>query len=287
MHDEVVQRDFDARFAAILRPVFCLHPPQDGANSRYQYAWTGRFGQIIVRPELKPDNGVNVIAARCQYQYGEQRLCAHFAQYVEAVAIGHHDIQYQQIIWDGQSLIERCVTIVDGINVETLLAEVIDQHVAQLNVIISQKYAHRKSSEIEESWRPDDPFLTWMLPNPGKQIQRFPVSLHKFTLPSPILTLPDLILCLSRGPWGLSDTMKTCLEKTCLEDLANEDHQEHLTAGVRAGKQQHCIGGHASGCFEQFREDWPRMPSPVAFGGRARRGQRRTFPEPDDRASQT
>ena len=55
------------------------------------------FGKIIVGAYLEADNSIYVIAARSKHQHRHFRLSPDFAQYLEPVQTGKHDVENDEV----------------------------------------------------------------------------------------------------------------------------------------------------------------------------------------------
>ena len=65
-------------------------------DSGDEFARIEGFRKVVVRPNLKPDDTVNVVTARCQHQDRHMRLGAELPQDFEAVEARQHHIEDHQ-----------------------------------------------------------------------------------------------------------------------------------------------------------------------------------------------
>ena len=97
---------------------------QEGAHAGEELDHGERFGEIAVRTAVEPADHVFLGAFRREDENGRaDRFAAQGAHHVEAVAVGHHDVEHDAVVRAGFAEVERRLAVVDGIDLVPIAFE--------------------------------------------------------------------------------------------------------------------------------------------------------------------
>jgi hypothetical protein len=114
-------------------------PAQDRPDPGDQLAGVERLSQIIVRPDLQPDDAIHLIAAGGEHEHGYFALFANSLQGLESIAARKHHIQNDQRVGSGARLGDTLVPVMAGFDLKPLIDQKFLEKIAQFNIIIHKQ----------------------------------------------------------------------------------------------------------------------------------------------------
>ena len=117
----------DAQVADLDRPAALgrhVGPAQDRLDPRHQGSRVERLGHVVVRAQLQADDRVHVLGAGGQHQDRHVAAAAQLAADLEAVHLGQHQVQHDQVRVAALVLDQGLLAVGRGHDGEALLLEV-------------------------------------------------------------------------------------------------------------------------------------------------------------------
>ena len=116
-----------------------LDAAQHGMNARGQLARVEGLGQIVVGANLQADDAIDVLAAGGQQDDGNGRVAPKGAQNLEAVLLGQHHIENDELIVAAGGELDGACAGMMGIHLEPFAAQQFADQIAQLPVVVDDE----------------------------------------------------------------------------------------------------------------------------------------------------
>ena len=101
-----------------------LGAAEDGLDAGDQLARVEGLRHVVIGADLEADDAVDVVAAGGEDDDGDVAGLAELLADGEAVHLGHHDVEDDEVRADGLGLLERLLAVVGGFDAEALVVQV-------------------------------------------------------------------------------------------------------------------------------------------------------------------
>jgi hypothetical protein len=147
-HPRQVERQLAGPNDLVGRPLRSgIGPSEHGADPRDQLAWAEWLRQVVVRPELQPEQLVELVVPRGQHDDGDVRIPPDPPRDVEPVEARQAQVEDHEVGLVAMDRIDRRRTVVGGEDRETRVLEVVAGEGDDLRLIVDdQDRLHRRSS---------------------------------------------------------------------------------------------------------------------------------------------
>ena len=134
-----IERDVADRHARQRVLLARLRAAEDGVNARRQLARVERLGQIVVGADLQADDAIDVLAAGREQNDGNDESPPKLAQNLEAVLLGQHHIENDELVAAARRELDGACTRVMGLHLEPFAAQQLADQIAQLPVVVDDE----------------------------------------------------------------------------------------------------------------------------------------------------
>ncbi len=111
----------------------------DGADAGKEFAGVEGLGEVVVGAHLEADDAVDVFAARGEEEDAVGGCGAEAGEDFEAVDAREHDVEEDHGPGAGARGFEAGVATMDGGDVEVVAAEILGEHLAELDVVVDEE----------------------------------------------------------------------------------------------------------------------------------------------------
>jgi hypothetical protein len=125
------------RLRVLLRPG--LHPAQHALHAREQLAGLERFGDVVVRADLEPDDAIDDVARRRDHDDADVVTLAQVARERQSVFSGKADIQQDQVGQRALDFRAHRVAAVRRAHVVAVSAQVLPEQRAHARVVVDHQ----------------------------------------------------------------------------------------------------------------------------------------------------
>ena len=124
-------------------------PAQHGPYPGQQFHGGKRLGQIVVGPRVQALHPLGNLGAGGEEQRRRgDSPCAQRLQNLQPVQAGHHDIQYNTVVFPGEAIVQGVVPVVHAVHTEFIAFQNMHQRFQQLGIVFGNKQLHRLSPPI-------------------------------------------------------------------------------------------------------------------------------------------
>lgn len=129
------------RRSALLRRLAVRRAPQDRLDPRADLAWRKRLAHVVVRAQLQPEHTIDLLAARGEEDDGQLARSSDGATDIEAVAVGHADVEDREVGRVLRKRGQRFARQGDVNNLEALAAQCVEQRVGDGGFVFEEEDA--------------------------------------------------------------------------------------------------------------------------------------------------
>src|SRR5215203_1417845 len=118
-------------------------PAHDRPDTRHQLPDGERLGDVVVRPELQPDDPVYLVVAGGEHDDGHVALRPDPPYDLSAVELGEHDVEHYQVRFEGLECFQSGFAVTSDLDLEPLALEGMREHLLERRLVVDQKYLAR------------------------------------------------------------------------------------------------------------------------------------------------
>lgn len=119
--------------------------PEHRLNAGSQLARIKGLHQVVVGADFQAVDAIHVVAAGGEHNYREAGFLPDLAESFEAFDLGKHDVEDDQGKLAGDGAGQAFCAVIGNVNAEALGLEVLAEEFAELNVIVDNQNAGRRS----------------------------------------------------------------------------------------------------------------------------------------------
>src|SRR5918997_2823205 len=115
-------------------------PAHYGSHAGDELAHGERLGDVVVGPELEPDDPVYLVVLGGEHDDGHVALRPDAPAHLGAVELGEHDVQDDEVRLVALESLQGLLAVADGMDLETLPLQGVRQHLLQRRLVVHHEY---------------------------------------------------------------------------------------------------------------------------------------------------
>ena len=113
--------------------------PENRADTSQQFTRIEWLREVVVGPDLEPDDSIDLAPTRGQHENWHPRTCADGAQGVEPVQRRQHDVENHDVEIARRCELRASRTVVDRIDLKPLGREILGDELTELDVVVDDE----------------------------------------------------------------------------------------------------------------------------------------------------